>query len=59
MYEKTDDAQLTGGQELRKAAHPYYGEGGIRTPGAGFYQHDGLANRCIKPLCHLSNTILT
>ncbi len=30
------------------------GEGGIRTRGAGVYPHDGLANRCLKPLGHLS-----
>ncbi len=30
------------------------GEGGIRTPGAGYFPHDGLANRCFKPLSHLS-----
>ena len=32
------------------------GEGGIRTPGAGVYPHDGLANRCLKPLGHLSRS---
>ncbi len=30
------------------------GEGGIRTLGAGYYPHDGLANRCLQPLGHLS-----
>ncbi len=30
------------------------GEGGIRTPGTGFIPYDGLANRCFKPLSHLS-----
>ena len=30
------------------------GEGGIRTPGTGFSQYNGLANRRIQPLCHLS-----
>jgi alkylhydroperoxidase/carboxymuconolactone decarboxylase family protein YurZ len=30
------------------------GEGGIRTPGTGFSQYNGLANRSIQPLCHLS-----
>ena len=30
------------------------GEGGIRTPGTGFSQHNGLANRRLKPLGHLS-----
>ena len=31
------------------------GEGGIRTRGTGVYPYDGLANRCLKPLGHLSN----
>jgi hypothetical protein len=30
------------------------GEAGIRTPGTGVYPYDGLANRCLKPLGHLS-----
>ncbi len=30
------------------------GEGGIRTRGRGVYPYDGLANRCLKPLGHLS-----
>jgi hypothetical protein len=30
------------------------GEGGIRTRGTGLYPYDGLANRCLKPLGHLS-----
>jgi hypothetical protein len=30
------------------------GEGGIRTPGRGFSPYNGLANRRIQPLCHLS-----
>ena len=30
------------------------GEGGIRTPGRGVNPYDGLANRCLKPLGHLS-----
>ena len=30
------------------------GEGGIRTPGTGLGQYDGLANRCFRPLSHLS-----
>ncbi len=32
----------------------YGGEGGIRTPGRGFSPYNGLANRRIQPLCHLS-----
>ncbi len=30
------------------------GEGGIRTRGRGVYPYDGLANRCLQPLGHLS-----
>ena len=30
------------------------GEGGIRTPGRSFGPYNGLANRRIQPLCHLS-----
>ena len=30
------------------------GEGGIRTPGTSFSSYNGLANRRIRPLCHLS-----
>jgi hypothetical protein len=30
------------------------GERGIRTLGTGYYQYDGLANRCFRPLSHLS-----
>jgi integrase/recombinase XerD len=30
------------------------GEGGIRTHGTGFSPYDGLANRCLQPLGHLS-----
>ena len=32
----------------------YGGEGGIRTPGTGFSQYNGLANRRLQPLGHLS-----
>jgi hypothetical protein len=31
------------------------GEGGIRTPGTGFSPYNGLANRRLKPLGHLSD----
>jgi chaperonin GroES len=30
------------------------GEGGIRTLGSAFRHYDGLANRCFRPLSHLS-----
>src|ERR1700734_2815151 len=30
------------------------GEAGIRTPGTGVSPYNGLANRRIRPLCHLS-----
>ena len=33
------------------------GEGGIRTPGRGFSPYNGLANRPIKPLWHLSSNV--
>ena len=33
----------------------YGGEGGIRTLGTGISQYNGLANRRIRPLCHLSD----
>ena len=32
----------------------YGGEGGIRTPGSALRHYDGLANRCFRPLSHLS-----
>lgn|GEM_PF-32445 len=34
------------------------GEGGIRTPGTGLGPYDGLANRCFRPLSHLSAAFL-
>ena len=34
------------------------GEGGIRTLGTGNTPYDGLANRCLKPLGHLSSHLL-
>ena len=33
------------------------GEGGIRTPGTGLTPYDGLANRCLQPLGHLSRIL--
>ena len=39
---------------MKAAARWGTGEGGIRTPGTGVYPYDGLANRCLKPLGHLS-----
>ncbi len=35
----------------------YGGEGGIRTPGRSFGPYNGLANRRIQPLCHLSAVV--
>src|ERR1700747_3335866 len=35
------------------------GEGGIRTPGTGFSQYNGLANRRLQPLGHLSGVLLS
>ena len=33
----------------------YSGERGIRTPGTS--QYAGFQDRCIRPLCHLSNSL--
>jgi hypothetical protein len=33
------------------------GEGGIRTPGTGFGPYNGLANRRLQPLGHLSGVL--
>ena len=33
------------------------GEGGIRTPGRGFGPYNGLANRRLQPLGHLSGEL--
>ena len=35
----------------------YGGEGGIRTLGTGVSPYNGLANRRIRPLCHLSGVL--
>src|SRR5277367_4212626 len=40
------------GNSLRSRLHG--GEGGIRTLGTGVSPYNGLANRRIRPLCHLS-----
>ena len=37
-----------------QALEIYGGEGGIRTLGRGLGPYDGLANRCFRPLSHLS-----
>src|ERR1051326_559942 len=34
------------------------GEGGIRTLGRALWPYDGLANRCFRPLSHLSGGLL-
>jgi len=44
----------TSGQSLSEHCAVKNGEGGIRTRGRGVYPYDGLANRCLKPLGHLS-----
>jgi hypothetical protein len=41
-------------RELEREDEESGGEGGIRTPGRGFGPYNGLANRRIQPLCHLS-----
>ena len=38
----------------RRALEFYGGEGGIRTLGRALWPYDGLANRCFRPLSHLS-----
>src|SRR6266852_1122367 len=43
-------AGLTDGRNIKNSG----GEGGIRTPGRSFGPYNGLANRRIQPLCHLS-----
>ena len=35
------------------------GEGGIRTRGTSIHPYDGLANRCLQPLGHLSKFLLS
>ena len=45
---KSDDA------EQRQVTDNSGGEGGIRTLGTGIIPYNGLANRRIRPLCHLS-----
>ncbi len=37
----------------------WHGEGGIRTLDTGLSPYDGLANRCLQPLGHLSKQIAT
>ncbi len=44
----------TSGQLLSEHCAAKNGEGGIRTRGRGVHPYDGLANRCLKPLGHLS-----
>ena len=48
------NAKLREPRQLRLPNKGKNGEGGIRTPGTGMTQYDGLANRCFKPLSHLS-----
>src|SRR5689334_21798739 len=48
--------------EAAKSQHQWNlthgGEGGIRTPGTGFSQYNGLANRRLQPLGHLSGVAM-
>src|ERR1041385_1894279 len=39
----------------RSGAHAAHGEGGIRTPDKALRPYNGLANRRLQPLGHLSN----
>src|SRR5271157_4866605 len=43
-------AEVTGNRGIENSG----GEGGIRTPGTGFSPYNGLANRRLQPLGHLS-----
>src|SRR5581483_10997598 len=47
-----------GGRSGHSSKEETGGEGGIRTLGTGVSPYNGLANRRIRPLCHLSATIL-
>jgi hypothetical protein len=50
-------AQTKGGNNARRKCLGFKtsgGEGGIRTLGTGVSPYNGLANRRIRPLCHLS-----
>ena len=54
-FNATDN--LLSGKQLGSSCHlltTKNGEGGIRTRGRGLYPYDGLANRCLQPLGHLS-----
>jgi hypothetical protein len=50
-----DSVRKTGSNPLQ--ARLRGGEGGIRTLGTGVSPYNGLANRRIRPLCHLSGFI--
>jgi hypothetical protein len=45
------------GEEISLQLRLAGGEGGIRTLGTGVSPYNGLANRRIRPLCHLSDFI--
>ncbi len=56
---RRDPVNATSCQESRKSDETRNnGEGGIRTRGTGNTQYDGLANRCLQPLGHLSRYAL-
>ncbi len=51
------DGKLGGEKDKSSSNDTKNGEGGIRTRGRGVYPYDGLANRCLKPLGHLSKQL--
>src|SRR5216684_2535417 len=53
IFAQSRRAGLTDGRNIKNSG----GEGGIRTPGRGFSPYNGLANRPIKPLWHLSSNV--
>ena len=55
MFLFWDDREQIG---LKTEGRKINGEGGIRTRGRGVYPYDGLANRCLQPLGHLSKSLL-
>ena len=50
---RSEDKNVVFGSETAET-----GEGGIRTRGRGVYPYDGLANRCLQPLGHLSKPLI-
>ena len=53
-----NDAKTTEDPSKNAVFEARNGEGGIRTPGTRINEPNGLANRRIQPLCHLSLPVL-